>query len=148
MKNCNVSFYGYNDGKAIEIYSCIKLFFPTVISIMVSLILSVVSYLLRNPYFLVTWIFPIIMLFAYVLCLCLTRYNDAVFLEGTKKKHKFIIENEVLIRDGKSIKKDGIKVYAFKKFIFLITKKSYYRVPNEEFIGITREEFLQFMNNK
>ena len=29
--------------------------------------------------------------------------------------------------------------------VFLITKKTYYRIPNEEFVGISREEFLSFM---
>ena len=49
------------------------------------------------------------------------------------------------MRDGKPMKTDGIKVYAFKKFVFFITKKTYYRIPNDEFVGISREEFLSFM---
>ena len=32
MNKNNVSFYGYNDGKAMTIYSCIMLFVPTIIS--------------------------------------------------------------------------------------------------------------------
>ena len=45
------------------------------------------------------------------------------------------------------MKTDGIKVYAFKGFVFLITQKTYYRIPNNEFIGISREEFLRFMKD-
>jgi hypothetical protein len=30
----------------------------------------------------------------------------------------------------------------------LITKKTYYRIPNEEFVGISREEFLSIMKVK
>ena len=145
MEKKNISFYGYNDGKAIEIYNCINLFLPTVISIIVSLVLSLLSYFLRNPYLLVIWFFPVIMFLAYILCISVTGYNDKVLLAGAKKRHSFIVDNETLIRDGKPMKTDRIKVYTFKSFVFLITKKTYYRIPNEEFIGITREEFLSFI---
>jgi hypothetical protein len=148
MKNCNISFYGYNDGKAIEIYNCINLFLPTVISIIVSLILSLLAYFLHNPYLLAVWIFPAILLLIYILCISVTSYNDRVYLTGAKKRHSFIVDNGTLIRDGKPMKIDGIKLYTFKNFVFLITKKTYYRIPNEEFVGISREEFLSFMKVK
>ena len=148
MKNCNISFYGYNDGKAIEIYNCINLFLPTVISIIVSLILSLLAYFLHNPYLLAVWIFPAIMLLTYILCISVTSYNDRVYHTGAKKRHSFIVDNGSLIRDGKPMKIDGIKLYTFKNFVFLITKKTYYRIPNEEFVGISREEFLSFMKVK
>ena len=147
MEKQNISFYGYNDGKAIGIYNCINLFLPTVISVILSLIFSLFSYFFRNPYLLVIWILPAILFLAYILCISMTGYNDRVFLSGTKKKHLFIVENDTLVRDGKPMKTDGIKVYAFKTFIFLITQKTYYRIPNEEFIGISREEFLRFMKD-
>ena len=148
MKNCNISFYGYNDGKAIEIYNCINLFLPTVISIIVSLILSLLAYFLHNPYLLAVWIFPAIMLLTYILSISVTSYHDRVYLTGAKKRHSFIVDNGTLIRDGKPMKIDGIKLYTFKNFVFLITKKTYYRIPNEEFVGISREEFLSFMKVK
>ena len=148
MKNCNISFYGYNDGKAIEIYNCINLFLPTVISIIVSLILSLLAYFLHNPYLLAVWIFPAILLLIYILCISVTSYNDRVYLTGAKKRHSFIVDNGSLIRDGKPMKIDGIKLYTFKNFVFLITKKTYYRIPNEEFVGISREEFLSFIKVK
>ena len=147
MNKKNISFYGYNDGKAIEIYNCINLFLPTLISVIVSLLFSLLSYVLHNFYLLVFWIVPAILCLAYILCISVTRYNDRVFLEGAKKKHSFIVDNGKLIRDGRMIRKEGIKVFAFKNFVFLITKKSYYRIPNEEFIGISREEFLSFMKS-
>lgn len=148
MEKQNISFYGYNDGKAIEIYNCINLFLPTVISIMVSLVLSLLSYFLHNPYLLVIWIIPVILLLTYILCISVTSYNDRVFLAGAKKRHSFIVDNGTLTRDGKPMNTDGIKIYSFKNFVFLITKKSYYRIPNEEFVGISREEFLSFMKAK
>ena len=148
MKEQNISFYGYNDGKAIEIHNCIKLFLPTVISVILSLICSLFSYLLDNPYLLVIWIIPAILFLTYILCISVTRYNDRALLAGTKKKHAFIVENESLVRDGRPMKTEGMKVYAFKSFVFLITQKTYYRVPNSEFIGISREEFLRFMKRR
>ena len=148
MRNSKISFYGYNDGKAIEVYNCIRLFLPTMFSIMVSLFLSFLSVVLRNSYLLLIWILPGILCLSYILCIACTNYNDRVFLDGVKKKHSFIVDNGNLVRDGKMIKKDGIRVYTFKKFVFLITKKSYYRIPNEDFIGISREEFLDFIKSK
>ena len=144
MEKQNISFYGYNDGKAIEIYNCINLFLPTVISVILSLVVSLFSYLFHNPYLLVIWILPAILFLTYILCISVTGYNDRVFLAGTKKRHSFIVDNGTLIRDGKPMKTEGIRVYAFKSFVFLITKKTYYRIPNEEFVGISREEFLSF----
>jgi hypothetical protein len=58
------------------------------------------------------------------------------------------VDNGTLTRDGKPMNTDGIKIYSFKNFVFLITKKTYYRIPNEEFVGISREEFLSFMKAK
>ena len=147
MEKQIISFYGYNDGKAIEIYNCINLFLPTAISVILALVFSLFAYLFRNPYLLVIWIAPVILFLTYILCISMTGYNNRVFLSGTKKKHSFIVENETLVRDGKPMKTDGIKVYAFKGFVFLITQKTYYRIPNNEFIGISREEFLRFMKD-
>ena len=148
MEKQNISFYGYNDGKAIEIYNCINLFLPTVISVILSLVFSLFSYLFRNPYLFVIWILPAILLLTYILCISMTGYNDRVFLSGAKKRHSFIVDNESLVRDGKPMKTDGIKIYTFKNFVFLIAKKTYYRIPNEEFVGISREEFLSIMKVK
>ena len=148
MEKKNISFYGYNDGKAIEIYNCINLFLPTVIAIITSLVLTLLSYFWDNPYLLVIWIIPVILFLAYILCISVTGYNDKVFLAGTKKRHSFIVDNGTLMRDGKPMKTDGIKVYAFKSFVFFISKKTYYRIPNEEFVGISREEFLSFLKNQ
>ena len=147
MEKKNISFYGYNDGKAIGIYNCISLFIPTVVSVVISLFFTILSFVLHNFYLLVFWTGPAVFFLIYILCISLTGYDDRVFLEGAKKKHSFVVEGENLIRDGKPIKKDGIKVYTFKSFVFLITKRSYYRIPNEAVVGINREDFLQFMKS-
>ncbi len=52
MNKSNVSFYGYNDGKAMTIYTCIMLFVPTVISFCLSIIVSIVAICLNNYYLL------------------------------------------------------------------------------------------------
>ena len=45
MNKSNVSFYGYNDSKAMTIYTCIMLFVPTVISFCLSIIVSIVRHI-------------------------------------------------------------------------------------------------------
>ena len=67
MNKSNVSFYGYNDGKAITIYTCIMLFVPTVISFCLSIIVSIVAICLNNYYLLFIWILPGILLLTYLL---------------------------------------------------------------------------------
>ena len=55
MNKSNVSFYGYNDGKAMTIYTCIMLFVPTFISFSLSIIVSIVAICLNNYYLLFIW---------------------------------------------------------------------------------------------
>ncbi|MBR5502025.1 MAG: hypothetical protein IKV55_03210 [Oscillospiraceae bacterium] len=148
MKNSSISFYGYNDGRAIRIYNCIGLFRPTVISVAVSLAISVPEAVLRRYALLVVWTFPAVMLLVYLLVFACERADEKVFLAGTKKKHAFVVQDGLLLRDGKPLKKERVKVYAFRNFVFLITQKSYYRVPNEAFAGMSREAFLRFMQNE
>ena len=147
MRNKAISFFGYNDGKAIGIYNCISLFIPTVVSVVISLFFTILSFVLHNFYLLVFWTLPAVFFLFYILFILFTGLDDEVFLRGAKKKHSFVIDGETLIRDGKPIKKYGIKVYTFKSFVFLSTKRSYYRIPNEAFVGISREDFLLFMKS-
>ena len=86
MNKSNVSFYGYNDGKALTIYTCIMLFVPTVISFCLSIIVSIVAICLNNYYLLFIWILPGILLLTYLLSYVLTNYNDKVFFKWNKEK--------------------------------------------------------------
>lgn len=142
MNKSNVSFYGYNDGKAMTIYTRIMLFVPTIISFCLSIILSIVAIGVNNYYLLLIWILPGILLLTYLLNYILTNYNDKVFLSGAKKKHSFYFKNGMLIKDEKEIKNKHFKVFKFKKYLFLEFKRSYYRIPNDEFVNISRDEFL------
>ena len=88
MESKKKKFYGYNDGLAMTMYSCILLFWPSVILISISIILTILSSLLTNYYLLLVWIAPVILLFAYVLILLTSNYNDKVFLQGQKTCRK------------------------------------------------------------
>lgn len=142
MTKNNVSFYGYSDGKAMTIHNCIMLFVPTIISFGLSFMMSMVAIRFNNSYLMLIWILPGILLLIYVLNFTLTKYNDKIFLSETKKKHIFIFENGKLIKDGQEMKCKCFKVFIFKKYLFLELKRSYYRIPNDEFIGISKDEFL------
>lgn len=55
----------------------------------------------------------------------------------------------MFFKNDKGININNLKIYKFKKYIFIEFWKSYCRVLNEDFVGITREEFLSlFTINK
>ena len=70
--------------------------------------------------------------------------------EQEKQVSEFITNHTAISRGGFVIKQiDAIRIYEFKKHVFLILKKSYYRIPNEEFFDISRDDFLtMFKINK
>lgn len=147
MNQKDISFYGYNDGKAITIYNCLCLFYPTLITLIISLIMTIFAIVFSNYYLLVIWILFVIFVLVYLLNLSLTKYNDKVFLKGAKKKHVFTIRLGLLYKDGKVVKDTkSIRLYKFKKSLFLVLKKSYYRIPNDSFVNISREDFLLCVN--
>ena len=145
MQKQGVSFYGYNDGMACTMYNCIKLFIPTVVCVVIAIIATIFAICFSLVELLCLWIMPFIMGLAYVLNISMTKYTDRVFLEGCKKKHTFIFRNGVLIKDGKEIKDQEMKLYPFKKSLFLELTKTYYRIPNDAFIGMSRAEFLSYV---
>ena len=104
--------------------------------------MSIIAIGVNNYYLLLIWILPGILLLTYLLNYILTNYNDKVFLSGAKKKHSFYFKNGMLIKDEKEIKNKHFKVFKFKKYLFLEFKRSYYRIPNDEFVNISRDEFL------
>lgn len=52
----------------------------------------------------------------------------------------------MFLKNNKVIYTNNLKIYKFKKFIFIKFGKSYYRVSNEDFIGISKESFLSLFN--
>ncbi len=133
---------GYNDEKAIAIYSTIKLMPFILGSFIFALVSSIPALIFKIYFLLIPFILPVLLL----LCLALNwivNLNYKRFLNGLSVKHVFCLENGKLLKDGKEVKTtDRIKIYKFKKFLFLELKKSYYRIGNDDFISGNREEFL------
>lgn len=143
----DISFIGYNDGKAICTYNCICLFWPTLISFICSITLTVFAIVYSMFYLLSLWILFIICIFAILLNFLLIGYNDKVYLKGLKTKHVFQIRKGLLFKDGVQIKNTkAIRIYKFRKSLMIVLKKSYYRIPNESFDKISRDDFLHYVS--
>ncbi len=143
MSGNDISFYGYNDGKAITIHNSISLFWPTIISFLIASIMTVFSIAFSNYFLLVIWGLPLLFVIIFLINIAFTKYNNNVFLDGKRKKHTFRLKDGILFKDGKEIKSvNKIRLYKFKKFIFLELKNSYYRISNEDFIAVSRNDFL------
>lgn len=137
-----IEMIGYNDEKAISIYSTIKLMPFILASLILALILLIPALIFEIYYLLIVFIMPGLLL------LCLTfnwivNLNYKGFLKGQRVKHSFCLENGKLFKDGKEVKNtDYIKIYKYKKFLFLELKKSCYRINDNDYISGSREEFL------
>lgn len=137
-----IEMTGYNDTKAIAIYGNIKMA-PYFIGSLIVSCLSLVPAFIFGIYelafiFLLPALLGIVMITQYIV----NRYSKN-FLEGKKVKHTFCLENGIFYKDGKEIKNvSDIRLYKFRNFLFIETKKSYYRIANEDYTSGSREEFL------
>lgn len=137
-----IEMIGYNDEKAIAIYSVIKTMPFFVISLIVACF-SLIPTLVFGIYeLLFVFLLPAIILLS-MLFRFAVNINNKTFLGRAKKKHIFCLDSGCLYKDGKEIKNiSDIRLYKFKKFIFLELKRSYYRIMNEDYLIGSREEFL------
>lgn len=137
-----IEMTGYNDTKAIAIYGNIKMT-PFFIGSLIVSCLTLIPTFIFGIYelafiFLLPALLGIVMITQYIV----NRYSKN-FLEGKKVKHTFCLENGTFYKDGKEMKNaSDIRLYRFRKFLFIETKKSYYRIPNEDYTSGSREEFL------
>ena len=141
-----IMFYGYTDGKAMQIHNFLNLFIPTAITVIISLLLTIFSIIIKEYYIVFVWIIPVILIFTIILDFLMIKYNNSIFLKYSRKKHIFQIENGMFFKNGKCININKVKIYKFKKYIFIEFLKSYCRVSNDDFVGLTREEFLSLFN--
>lgn len=139
-----IEMIGYNDGKAIFIYSSLRWIVFFIISLIIFFVASIFAFVYKIYELLLIFSVPLIILIIMeIINFCLINYNTKVFLQGLKIKHKFKLENSILYKDGKEIKNiDYIKIYKFKNRLFLELKKSYYRIENNDYLMGSREEFL------
>lgn len=138
-----IEFYGYNDTTTLAFYVSIKLLQVFIVSLAISLISIPFALALSIYELFYIFIMPGIILILIPLCYLLNcKYTT--FLEGNKTKHKFVLDSGYLYKDSRLIKNnDEIKIYKFKKFLFLVLPKTYYIVHNNDYIKGSRDEFLK-----
>ena len=138
----NIEMIGYDDSKAIGIYGNIKLFPVFIISLILSFLFLIPALLLKIYILSLFFVLPLF-IFLIVIIQYVINTKSKNFLEGSLVKHKFLLKNNLLYKDGEEIKSvNDICLYKFKNFLFLILKNSYYRINNSDFIVGSRDEFL------
>ena len=144
--NMKIEMIGYNDGKSIGINSFIKLRPFVIATLVLSIIVLIPAFVFKIYELLVLWILPVMLIlvafFQYVV-----NSNYKTFLKGQKIKHTLRFENGTFFKDGKEIKsKDKIRIYKFRRFLFLELKNSYYRIENDDYLVGNREGLLDQLN--
>ena len=136
-----IEMTGYNDTKSIAIYGNIKMT-PFFIGSLIVSLLSLVPAFIFGIYEL-AFIFILPALLGIVMITQNINCSSKNFLEGEKVKHTFCLENGIFYKDGKEMKNvSDIRLYKFRKFLFIEREKSYYRIANEDYTSGSREEFL------
>lgn len=148
-ENKEILFYGYSDGQALHIHNVVRNIVPIFVTLIPVTLLTILAFIIKEYYILFIWIVPFILILATIIDYLMIKYNDKTFLKNSKKKHLFKVVNNNFLKNGKGININDLRIYKFKNYVFIEFWKSFCRVPNEEFIGISREEFLSlFKINK
>lgn len=142
MAKMKVEMTGYNDEKAVALYSVIKTFHPFIVSLIIACVCAVFAIIFKLPQLTLVFVLPgVLLLFMALSYVVNSNYKE--FLKGLKTKHDFRLENGILYKDNKEVKStDNIRLYKFNNFLFLELKKSYYRIPDDEYTTGSRTEFL------
>lgn len=137
-----IEMIGYNDTKAIGIYGIIKMAPFLIASFFASLFVLIPAFVFKIYELLYVFILPGLLAFCMLFQYIGNSHNKS-FLKGVKIKHTFCLEDGTLYKDGREIKSiSNIRLYKFKKFIFLELKQSYYRIMNEDYISGSRDKFI------
>lgn len=137
-----IEMTGYNDTKAIAVYGNIKMAPYFIGSLIVSCLTLIPTFIFGIYELAFVFILPALLGIVMITQYIVNRYSKN-FLEGKKVKHTFCLENGTFYKDGKEMKNvSDIRLYKFRKFLFIETKKSYYRIANEDYTSGSREEFL------
>lgn len=67
MEEKKVMFYGYNDDKAMHIYNLLNLFIPTSITVIIAIIFTILSLVIKEYYIMFVWIIPLILLITMII---------------------------------------------------------------------------------
>lgn len=139
-----IIFNGYNDVAALaarnrKVYLRIALY-----SLLLVIPFTVIGIVRAEYLCFLSWVFPLFFIF---LCIfTFVKYDNEVFLKGTRKKHLFKVENQKIYKDGKEIKQVGkIRLYKCKNYLCMKTSGSFFRIPDEEYVLGSRTELLQIL---
>lgn len=129
-----IEMIGYNDTKAIGLYSIIKITPFVFSSFFISIIISIPAFIFKIYDLLFVFLLPLFLIFIMVMQYLINITNKN-FLKDKRIKHKIVLEDGILYKDEKEIKSiANIRLYKFKKILFLELKNSYYRIMNKDFI--------------
>lgn len=141
-----IIFYGYNDGQALAIRNrnaCMRI---ALYSLIIVIPFTVIGMIRREYLWFLSWGFPLFFWFLSLLTFFFVEYDNKVFLKGLRKKHLFKVEKLKIYQDGKEIKRvDKIRLYERKNYLFLETARSFFRIPDDEYLTGSRTELLQTM---
>ena len=140
-----MKFKGRNGGMAVAIRNHIMLFRAFVITLLITLVPTIIFICINNSYFWVFLILPLMLLTISYIVFFFSKHDDRVFLSNQKKDHIFEIKNNSLFKDGKEIKLiQSLKIYRYKKFLYMETSHSMFVIKNTDFISGDRESFLSW----
>ena len=138
-----MKFKGRNGGMAVAIRNHIMLFRAFVITLLITLVPTIIFICINNSYFWVFLILPLMLLTISYIVFFFSKHDDLVFLSNQKKDHIFEIKNNFLFKDGKEIKLiKSVKIYRYKKFLYMETSQSMFVIQNTDFISGDRDNFL------
>ena len=138
-----MKFKGRNGGTAMAIRNHIMLFRAFVITLLITLVPTIIFVCINNSYFWVFLILPLMLLTLSYVVFFFSKYDDRVFLSNQEKDHIFEVKNNSLFKDGKEIKLiKSVKIYRYKKFLYMETSHSMFVIQNTDFISGDRDNFL------
>lgn len=138
-----MKFKGRNGGLALAIRNHIMLFRAFVITLLITLVPTIIFVCINNSYFWVFLILPLMLLTISCVVFFFSKYDEQVFLSNQKKVHIFEVKNNSLFKDGKEIKLiKSVKIYRYKKFLYMETSHSMFVIQNTDFISGDRDNFL------
>ena len=138
-----MKFKGRNGGMALAIRYHIMLFRAFVITLLITLVPTIIFVCINNSCFWVFLILPLMLLTISCVVFFFSKYDDRVFLGNQKKDHIFEVKNNSLFKDGKEIKLiKSVKIYRYKKFLYMETSHSMFVIKNTDFISGDRDNFL------
>lgn len=145
-KAIEISFIGRNNGFAIGMMNHINLIKVFIVTFVITLIPVTVFVSFGKYYSFYFFLFPFFFFGLSFLIFIFVKYDDNVFLSQSKKEHVFKIIDDHIYKDSNQIKLiKSIKVYKYRKFLFLETSHSYFVINNYDYKTGDREMLIEWI---